>query len=69
MGKMKELAMEDPNLNEALKKIGEAAELLGWELIIPNGDEDSEVEYLILAKPDKVDELVEKLEQDDWPTA
>ena len=70
MGKMKERSMqsEDENLNEAHQKIGEAAELLGWELIIPNGDEDSEVEYLILVKPGKADEILEKLE-DEWPTA
>lgn len=67
MGKMKELTM-DSDLEEALQKIGEAAQILGWELIIPNGNEDEEVEYLVLVKPERAAEILEKLE-DEWPTA
>jgi hypothetical protein len=50
-------------LEEAMKKLSEAAEAMGFEIIIPNGNDDENVNYILLVNPDKADEIIEKLEK------
>lgn len=44
---------------EALTKIADAAELLGWQIAFPTGED---VNYIILARPDVIDEVTARLE-------
>lgn len=45
---------------EAIAKICEAAELLGWQIAFPSHDE--EIDYMIIAKPDVIDKITVRLE-------
>lgn len=45
---------------EAIAKIAEAAELLGWQIAFPSGDE--EINYIVLARPDVIDKVTARLE-------
>lgn len=45
---------------EAIAKIAEAAELLGWQIAFPN--HDAEIDYIVIAKPDVIDKITARLE-------
>ena len=48
---------------EALELFMKAAEMLGWNIIFKNSDDEAEVEYLIIAKPEIADEIARKLDE------
>lgn len=48
------------NEQEAINKIAEAAELLGWQLAFPSTDED--ISYVIIARSDVIEKVVSRLE-------
>lgn len=52
------------DLERAIKYLSKAAELLNMDIVIPKKDnEDDYVDYILLATPNKVDKLIEKLEK------
>lgn len=50
-------------LEEAMRKLSEAAEVFGFNIVIPQGNGDDNVDYILLVNPDKADEIIEKLEK------
>lgn len=46
---------------KAIKAIAEAAEILGWQIILDTNDED--VKYILIADSEVADDLVDKLEK------
>jgi hypothetical protein len=51
------------DLEKAIDHLAKAAELLGWQIVFPNGNDEENVDYVLLVNPDKADEIVEKLEK------
>jgi hypothetical protein len=50
-------------LEEAMQKLSEAAEVFGFQIVIPNANSEDNVDYILLVNPDKADEIIEKLEK------
>lgn len=44
---------------EAIGMIAQAASMLGWQISFPS---EEEVNYIIIAKPEVIDEVIKKIE-------
>ena len=49
----------ESNTEKATKLLSEAADLLGWQIVIPN---DEDVQYIIIGTTEALDKILDKLE-------